>query len=275
LLLAAAAGLRKLGAQIVCIAEQAPFSRVANFALHLYAHPDKLCQALGLKLRLLAVPYRCGVWPVRAEGDDHVQRVTLTDGRRTWTEACDLLACGFGLTPNVELPLALGCELDNGFVRVDAWQTTSLSHVYCAGEPTGLGAADCALVEGQIAGYAAAGQSAKAEALFPERARWHRFRARLASSFAVRPELKSLATDDTLFCRCEDVTFKTVRQFGSWREAKLHSRCGMGPCQGRVCGAAARFVFGWSVNSVRPPVLPVRVASLISESTCAFLRTSP
>jgi NADPH-dependent 2,4-dienoyl-CoA reductase/sulfur reductase-like enzyme len=203
---------------------------------------------------------------VRAEGDEQVRRVALTDGQRTWTEECDLFACGFGLVPNVELPLALGCELNDGFVRVDARQATSVTNVFCAGEPTGIGGADCALVEGQVAGYAASGQVARAEALFGPRAGWHRFRARLAKAFALRAELKSLATDETLLCRCEDVTLGRVRQFGSWREAKLQSRCGMGPCQGRVCGAAAKVVLGWGMESVRPPVLPARVQSLISET---------
>jgi len=67
-------------------------------------------------------------------------------------------------------------------------------------------------------------------------------------------------------CRCEDVTLGRVRQFSGWREAKLLSRCGMGACQGRVCGAAAKFIFGWGMESVRPPVLPARVASLITDN---------
>jgi NADPH-dependent 2,4-dienoyl-CoA reductase/sulfur reductase-like enzyme len=264
LLLAAAAGVRKRGAAIISIIEQAPFSDVANFALHLGASPAKLWQALQLRLALFGAPYRCGVWPVRADGNGQLRQVTLTDGRQNWTEPCDLFACAFGLIPNVELPLLLGCELKNQFVAVDQWQATSAPNIYCAGEPTGLGGADCALVEGQIAGYAACGQLAKAEALFPARTGWHRFRNRLATAFALRPELKSLAADETIFCRCEDVTLGQVRRFSDSREAKLHTRCGMGACQGRVCGAAARVILGWVHDSVRSPVLPVRVGSLVS-----------
>jgi hypothetical protein len=69
-----------------------------------------------------------------------------------------------------------------------------------------------------------------------------------------------------LLCRCEDVKLGRVRQFSSWREAKLQTRCGMGACQGRVCGAAAKVLLGWEFDSVRPPVLPVLVGSLISQS---------
>lgn len=266
LLLAAADGLTRHGACVQTVVEQAPWQRVAGFALRLSCYPAKLCQALSLKMRLAGVPYRCGVWPVRAEGDEKLRRVILTDGRRTWAEPCNLLACGFGLVPNVELAVMLGCELSEGNVKVDAWQATTTSNVYCAGEPTGIGGADCALVEGQIAGFAAVGKIAEATALFAKRAAWHRFRGALARAFALRSELKRLATNETIVCRCEDVTFGRLCQFTNWRQAKLLSRCGMGSCQGRVCGGATQVLFGWGAESIRPPLLPAKVGSLISST---------
>jgi hypothetical protein len=36
----------------------------------------------------------------------------------------------------------------------------------------------------------------------------------------------------------------------------------MGPCQGRICGAATQFLYGWLPESVRPPILPVRFQTL-------------
>ncbi|HNQ87892.1 MAG TPA: FAD/NAD(P)-binding oxidoreductase [Verrucomicrobiota bacterium] len=262
LLLAAAAGLREHGARIAVIAEQAPWKRLAGFGAGLLGHPRKLLQGARLKLRLAEVPHRGGVWPVNAVGGDGVERVTLTDGARVWTEDCDLLACGFGLVPNVELPVALGCALAGGFVRVDSWQASSVAGVFCAGELTGISGAEGALVEGQIAGLAAVGQQGRAEKLFRRRDAWGRFGVRLAAAFALRPELGCLADDDTVFCRCEDVTLGRVRGQDGWRSAKLQTRCGMGPCQGRVCGAAAHVVLGWGMDSVRPPLFPVRVACL-------------
>lgn len=264
LLLAVAKGLRDYGATIVSIAEQAPVARILEFGLTLLRHPGKVIQSAGLMAGLLGVRFRSGVWPIKAEGRDSLQRVTLTDGRKTWSEDCDFLACGFHLVPNVELPLALGCELQNGFVAVDQWQATSVANVFCAGEPTGIGGADCALTEGQIAGYAASEQKERAQALFRERDVWHSFRIALARAYSLRQELKTLAVDETLLCRCEDVTMGRAKQFCGWREAKLLSRCGMGACQGRVCGAAAKLVLGWGMESVRPPVLPARVGSLVT-----------
>jgi len=257
LLLAVADGLKQQGAQVSLVAEQAPRAKVVRFGLGLWRQPGKLIQGLGVKARLLGVPYRCGCWPVKAEGADHVQRVTLTDGARAWNEDCDYLACGFHLVPNVELPLLLGCELRAGAVRVNEFQETTAPNVFCAGEPTGIGGADCALVEGRIAGLAAAGLTRQASALFGQRASWHRFRDALNGAFSLRPELRQLAAADTAVCRCEDVRREALRSFDNWRAAKLHTRCGMGACQGRTCGAATQFLFGWDNVSVRPPVFPV------------------
>ena len=267
LLLAVADGLKQSGADVRLIGEQAPFARVLRFGASLWRHPGKLAQGLGVKLRLLGLPYRCGCWVVNAEGSDSVQRVTLTDGVRTWMEECDYLACGFHLVPNVELPLLLGCKLNHGVVRVDDCQETSVADVFCAGEPTGVGGADCALVEGQIAGLAAAGLGEQARGLFAQRASWHRFRQAMTDAFALRPELRRLAAADTVVCRCEDVLRSALEPFSDWRTAKLHTRCGMGPCQGRTCGSAAQVLFGWDNDSVRPPIFPVSVGAMTTAVT--------
>ena len=82
------------------------------------------------------------------------------------------------------------------------------------------------------------------------------------SAFALRPELRELVTPGTVVCRCEDVIASQLSHFGSWREAKLATRCGMGACQGRVCGPALDFLYGWRTEGVRPPVTTVRLESL-------------
>jgi NADPH-dependent 2,4-dienoyl-CoA reductase/sulfur reductase-like enzyme len=263
LLLAAALGLKQHGAKIMLLAEQAAAAQVRGLALNLLCYPRKLIQGAVIKAQLAGIPQRCSVWPVRAFGHDHVESVELTDGRERWMEACDVLACGYHLTPNLELPRLMRCAMAEGFVKVDDWQSTSVATVYCAGELTGIGGADAALIEGQIAGYAAAGEPDSARALFSRRASAHGFRRALARAFALRPEVKALATDETLLCRCEDVTWGRVKSFGNWREAKLLTRCGMGTCQGRICGSAAKVILGWENESVNPPVFPARINSLL------------
>jgi NADPH-dependent 2,4-dienoyl-CoA reductase/sulfur reductase-like enzyme len=262
LLLAVAKYLRDHRATVPLIAEQADSSALARFAFGLIAKPAKLAQAIGLRAALLGVRYLTGCWPVAAHGTGKLESVTLQRNGKTCTEPCDYLACGFGLIPNVELPALFACRMSETGVAVDEYQQTSVAGIYCAGEVTGIGGLDLALIEGEISGYAAAGHKQAARKLFAARESNRQFADALERAFAPRKELRTLPQDDTIVCRCEDVTYGRVRQCANWREAKLHTRCGMGPCQGRVCGGAVEFLLGWKPESVRPPVLPVRLGSL-------------
>jgi D-hydroxyproline dehydrogenase subunit alpha len=262
LLLAVAKYLRDHHASVLLIAEQADSSALARFAFGLVAKPAKLIQATGLRAELLGVRYLTGCWPVAAHGTEKLESVTLQRNGKTWTEPCDYLACGFGLIPNVELPALFACRMSETGVAVDEYQQTSIANIYCAGEVTGVGGLDLALVEGEISGYAAAGNMQAARKLFAARKSNRQFADALERAFAPRKELRTLPQADTIVCRCEDVTYSRVRLCANWREAKLHTRCGMGPCQGRVCGGAVEFLLGWKPESVRPPVLPTRLGSL-------------
>ncbi len=255
LLLAVAKYLKDHGATVPLIAEQAERSALMRFAAGLALHPAKLWQAGMLRAGLIGVRYLTGCWPAAAEPGS----VTLRRGKETWTESCDYLACGFGLIPNTELAALLGCRTGPRGVEVHEDQQTSVPGVYAAGEVTGIGGLELSLAEGAIAGYAASGRPHKPAGA---RASARRFAAGLERAFALREELKSLAADDTLVCRCEDVALGRIRGFTGWRDAKLHTRCGMGACQGRVCGGAAEFLLGWKAESVRPPVFPARIGSL-------------
>jgi hypothetical protein len=194
--------------------------------------------------------------------------VLLRTVQGTRRVACDWLGCAFGLLPNAELPALFGCRLEAGAVAVDEWQRTTAEHVFCAGEPTGIGGLERSLTEGQIAGYAAAGAEFKARALFGRRADLHRFSADLSNAFALREELRTLASKETIVCRCEDVRRAQLEGHGTWRSAKLHTRCGMGPCQGRICGPACGFLFGWDrlAGRARPPVFPASMATVAATS---------
>jgi D-hydroxyproline dehydrogenase subunit alpha len=262
LLLAVAAYLREHGADVLLVAEQAPQRRLARFGLGLIRNPEKLSQGLAF---LKGGKYLTDCWVVAAHGDGQIRSVVLRRGGKRWSVSCDYLACGFHLVPNLELAELLGCEIENGAVKVDEWHQTSVPQVYSAGESTGIGGLELSLVEGEIAGLAIAGRLDEARRLFPLRAKQRRFADLLNRTFALRDELKTLSEPETIVCRCEDVAFDRLRAHDSWRAAKLHTRCGMGPCQGRICGGAVEFLFGWKAESVRPPILPVRVDSLLSE----------
>jgi D-hydroxyproline dehydrogenase subunit alpha len=269
LLLAVAAHLQQDGGKIVVLAEQAPLRRLAGFGARLVLHPSKLIQGARYRTSLMGVRYRTGCWPVAAEGSSAVTGVRLTDGGRTWTVACDLIACGFHLVPNTELASLLGCELAGDSVVVDEYQRTSVERVFCVGEPTGIAGVDAALVQGEIAGLAANGEMAKADRLVRRRDAESAFGEGLNRAFALRAELASLCHDDTIVCRCEDVRFGQLQGQKNWTQAKLQTRCGMGPCQGRICGAAVETIFGWKNASMRPPLFPVPLSALCSDSETA------
>jgi NADPH-dependent 2,4-dienoyl-CoA reductase/sulfur reductase-like enzyme len=266
LLLAVAAYLRKNGAEIPFICEQASSSSVVRFATWLMRQPNKLGQAISLGKDISGVPLVCNSWPVAALGQKTLEAVVISKNHKTGTVPCDYLACSFHLVPNTELAALLGCRLRTNYVQVDDLQQTSVPEIFCAGEPTGIGGVGASLLEGKIAGYVASGHQEKARAFLRERNKQRQFASALERTFRLRPELKSLAKCDTIVCRCEDVTYGRLQSETSWRAGKLHARCGMGPCQGRICGPATEFLFNWRPESVRPPVFPVRFASLAAMS---------
>jgi NADPH-dependent 2,4-dienoyl-CoA reductase/sulfur reductase-like enzyme len=266
LLLAVGDYLKRKGGEVLLIAEQASRANLLRFGLGLISQSGKASQAYKLKRRLSGVKYLNECWPVAAHGREKLEKVIVRHNGQPLEIDCDYLACGFHLVPNLELAELIGCKIKGGTVSVNEFQQTSIANVYCAGEATGVGGLELSLVEGEIAGLAAAGQTSKARELFAVREKQRKFAQLLSRTFELRNELKSLPADNTIVCRCEDVSFEQLRLSGSWREAKLHSRCGMGPCQGRICGAAVEFLFGWKVESVRPPLFPVRIGSMTGET---------
>jgi NADPH-dependent 2,4-dienoyl-CoA reductase/sulfur reductase-like enzyme len=262
LVLAVAASFASHGARVQAVAEQAPFSRVARFAAGLWRTPFRAAQALALRTRLATTRYLTGTWITRAHGSSRIESVTLTDGQSTRTIECDILCSAFGLLPNVELPRFAGCVIDANGVRVDDRQATNVSGIFCAGEPTGIGGVDLSLVEGAIAGTAAAGGTPSTR-LLATRARLRGESEALAAAFALRPELLGLANDDTIACRCEDVRFGDLDRAWTFRQAKLYTRIGMGPCQGRICGSALECLWSWPRETPRPPIQPARVEALL------------
>jgi NADPH-dependent 2,4-dienoyl-CoA reductase/sulfur reductase-like enzyme len=267
LLIAALATARAAGAPVVAVVEQASAFDVARFGVSLLAEPAKLRQAVGMTRGFAGLNYWTGSIVEAAHGDGRVERVTIArgPGRRRVTLDCDRIACGYGLVPNVTLAQALGCAIgEAGEIVVDGEQRTSVENVFAAGECTGVGGAELAGVEGEIAGLAASGAAAVHAALDTQRARWRGFGRRVDAAFALRAAARTPPADATLLCRCEDVSIGEVREFANSRDAKLHTRCGMGACQGRICGAAASLYFGWEAAAPRPPFSPAQIGTLMA-----------
>ncbi len=198
-------------------------------------------------------------WTVFAcEGDGRVQRAIIgkvdRSGRpRRGTERtieCDVVGAGFGLVPSIEIGLRLGVASQFAATRgghylvVDAEQRTAVATVFAVGEICGIGGAEVASAEGELAaasilreeGGAAIDPAVVARARSERRAADSMLRA-----FAPLPGLHELARPDTIVCRCEDITKLAAGQAAalhgeSMRAIKVGCRAGMGPCQARICG---------------------------------------
>jgi D-hydroxyproline dehydrogenase subunit alpha len=244
-LLPVAAGLAGAGARVLGVFE-------ANNPVRLAGRMpvDKMREAAGYAATFARhrIPYRTRHTVVAARGTGEVEAVMVAGPRRSRTIECDALAVGYGFVPAIELATLLGCathvDTDTNLVlAVDGNQRTSVPGVYAAGEITGVGGAELAIVEGAIAGAAAAGATPDRE-LASRRARLSRFAAALKRNFPVPPQWPDTLTEETVVCRCEEVPYKrihtAVRELGATdaRTVKLLSRTGMGWCQGRMCGYA-------------------------------------
>lgn len=263
LLLASAATAHAAGAHVIHIAEHTSRRQLASFAAGLLRHPAKLRQAAHLLHTLRGTRYTAATRIVEARGDSRLRSVTLQRGGTTWDIECDYLAAGFGLVPETTLARLLGCQTKDGAIAVDHEQCTTQANVFAAGECTGIGGVDKSLAEGRIAGLRAAGRQITSAEL-RARTRACSFGKLLSRSFASSAALQSMCRPDTLVCRCEDVTRAQIEGHATWRDAKLQTRLGMGPCQGRVCASACEFLFGWDAPEARQPVFPTTAATLAS-----------
>lgn len=266
-LLPVAAGLVAAGVRVAGVYEANRPHRWLEHPVAVARNPGKLIEGAAYlgELRRAGVPYRTGHAVVAAHGSQRVETVTVAKVDRDWRTVdgtarvveCDTLAIGFGFVVQLDLPLQLGCATrptpDGGLaVRVDRGQRTSVRGVYAAGEATGVGGAQLALVEGTIAaGTIAADLGLRPPAalagsagrrLAARRARLGAFAAAMHAAYRVAEGWTSWLHDDTVICRCEEVGFGSivaaVEDLGATdaRSAKLLTRAGMGMCQGRICG---------------------------------------
>ena len=276
LLLPVATGLAAAGVDVVALVESADPRAFVRRTRAFAAQPGKVVEGAQYAAKLLRhrIKLLTRHTVVEAHGDERLEAVTVAaldaDGRvRAGTErriACDTLAVGHGMLPHTDLAETLGCRLDGTDVHVDDEQRTDVSGVWAAGETTGIGGAALSLAEGHIAGRSAA---ARLNGKEPDPSSWasaaksrtklREFFAALDAVYAPPAHWTDLITDDTVVCRCEEVTGGAIREAvdglgaGDARTVKLLTRAGMGWCQGRVCGPAVAGLAGCQLTPSRRP----------------------
>jgi NADPH-dependent 2,4-dienoyl-CoA reductase/sulfur reductase-like enzyme len=201
----------------------------------------------------------------------------------------DTICLGHGFTPAVQLSRLAGCEhhyhpVQRAYVPVrDAQLQTTLAGLFVAGDGAGIGGKDVARLEGRLAALSAAQalgrlvDPSRIVALERELGRQRRFVAVLDALFPLSPHLTDLLTDDTVLCRCEEITVGQVRQVvaagaTTVSAVRMLTRAGMGRCQGRMCGPAVAELLAQELGrpvekvgqaSPRPPVVPIPLDGLL------------
>ncbi|MDP6395680.1 MAG: NAD(P)/FAD-dependent oxidoreductase [Desulfobacterales bacterium] len=200
----------------------------------------------------------------KASGINEVEKATIVRVDRSWrpikgTEKVlpvDAIAYGFGLIPSTTLTRLCGCrhtyDAHLGYWRVEHndQMETSIAGVFVAGDGRTIKGYAAAIEEGRVAATEAAVQlgyisrNEVEHSLEPARKKLKRFRrfGRIIDALsATRPGVLEILSDDTIVCRCEEVTLGKIASAVAdgaidVNDVKRRTRLGMGHCQGRICG---------------------------------------
>jgi NADPH-dependent 2,4-dienoyl-CoA reductase/sulfur reductase-like enzyme len=291
LLALAARQYREMGAEIAVIADTTPLSAKAAALPRLLRVPRTLARGLWY----MAASWRVGtqmlhgVTAIAIEGAGRVEALLLRDAQgRERRFACDAVALGHGLKPETQLADFAGAQFayDPDF-RLFLPQIDGMGRagpdLYLAGDGVRIGGADAAEASGALAAQAILVDLGRPQDIAAVRRlartveRLRAFQRGLARAFAWPSAQIAALPDSVMLCRCENVTVGEVRTAMS-RElgpievnrVKAMTRCGMGRCQGRVCGPALQEIVaakaggdGASAGRLRgqAPVKPIALAA--------------
>ena len=242
-------------------------------------------------LKARGVMLASGIRPLAAEGEDAVSGLLYHDesGARRRTD-CTAIGFGFGLSSETQLADLARIPFDYDPLQQqflpqrDSTGRTPVPGVYLAGDGGGIAGADAAELSGERAALALIedrGLAVEKPRLATIERRLRRIadlRVALETAFPFPAELAASMPDETILCRCEAVTAGAFRAAARGlaaseiNRAKAFSRCGMGRCQGRVCGPAANAVLAAMVNlpperigrlRSQPPVKPIPMAAAV------------
>jgi len=286
-----AAQLLRAGGKIDALLDTTPRDNWLRALFHL---PDFLLSpyfSKGLKLlrdvRAKVPVHR--IASLKAVGKERLEEVVFYAGGKERRLPADLLLLHQGVVPNVNLALAAGVahawnERQLCFQPVvDADFGSSVPGIAVAGDGAGIAGGTAAAERGRLAAIAAVRALKPAAHLpDPQPIRQRLQREEMGRAFLDRLHRPSVGfrqpQDDVLVCRCEEVTARQVRDMARLgcegpNQMKAFLRCGMGPCQGRLCGltvteliAAERRTTPAEVGyyRLRPPVKPITLAELAS-----------
>ena len=291
----------QVGVKIGAIIDTTPrsgFSKVLPCLTRALPAFDYLLKGLSfiLAIKKAGIPVYKAVADLRAEGHESLESVSFTTGRDEGSEGTEInieaetLLLHQGVIPNLRLPLAAGCEVEwdaqqqSWKAAKDIWGQSSLDQVLLAGDCGGIVGARASELQGRLCALQCAHQLNKIDLQQRDRAAT-RIKRSLKRHLSIRPFLDSLyqpardyqlPDDATLVCRCEEVNAGQIREAVRMgcvgpNQVKAFTRCGMGPCQGCLCGSTVSALIadetGASMEQVgyfrvRPPFKPITLGEL-------------
>lgn len=244
-------------------------------------------------LRSARIPHYTAAEQLAVEGDEAATALTFTVAGKAQRIDTRCVLLHQGVVPNIQFSQSLRArhhwDVDQLCFSpvVDAWGELDVPGIFAAGDGAGIGGAQAAALQGELAGL---GIAQRLGAIEPGQRdqRASTLRERLALNLRIRPFLDALyqpreenriPADNVMVCRCEEVTAGDLRKFVALgcagpNQAKSFGRCGMGPCQGRMCGltvteviAKARGVTAEEVGyyRIRPPIKPITLGELAGD----------
>ncbi|QCY09496.1 FAD-dependent oxidoreductase [Pseudomonas sp. MPC6] len=245
-------------------------------------------------LRRAGVRHYRGARELRIEGTDRASALSFRQRNVQRRIASELILLHQGVVPNTQISWALRLEHHWNSSQIcwntdrDTWGETSQPGIFIAGDGGCIGGALVARTEGRIAALRVAEQLQRLDVCALERYAVPLQRA-LRQQLAARPLIDALyrppqetriPADEVTLCRCEEVSAGEVRRHVDLgclgpNQTKAFGRCGMGPCQGRLCGlsvteviAERRQVSPEEVGyyHIRPPIKPITLGQLAGES---------
>jgi NADPH-dependent 2,4-dienoyl-CoA reductase/sulfur reductase-like enzyme len=295
LLLLVAVQLLDAGAEIAALVETAPARNRRAALPHLPAAlgaPSYLAKGMRMigRLRRARLRWHAAATQLRIEGTDRAQAVSFDAGGRAHRLAADVVLLHHGVVPNTQISRLMRVAHDWDAAqlawrpRLDAFGETSHRGLRVAGDAASIVGALAAEASGALAAIGAAQAIGRITAAERD-AQAKPLQRQLAAQLRIRPFLDALyrppewllqPADDTVVCRCEEVTAGRIREMARLgcqgpNQTKFFSRCGMGPCQGRVCGIAVTQVLAAELGRspeevgayrVRAPLKPVPIAAI-------------
>ena len=293
-----AAQLASFGAEIAAVVDAAPWPSSGQ-VLRLASQPGLLAKGLAFEWGLLrrGIPVHRGSAIVEVAGDEEADSVLVApvdenwrpvDGPRRRLEA-RVVGLGYGVRSNVELTRLAGCEHTFSASR-GGWHATrnrdmetTVENLFLAGDGGGIGGVEVALAEGVIAAASVSERLGQGDRLITKAAKARgrmvdlvRFQDALADWSGVRPGILAGSTEDTIICRCEDVTRGEIAAavaagYTDIGPVKMNTRAGMGLCQGRTCMPALQAIMASETGrplaeaglpTSRAPLRPVPLKAL-------------